>query len=684
MLTGETIRVETCILGGGFGGIACAKALSHAARTGKVGPVGLIAAENHMVFQPMLPEVASGALSPRHVVNPIRQLCRGIEVFKGSVHRIDPDGKTLFLHAGDFTPQVRVEFNRLVVALGAQIDLSRVPGMSEHALLMQNVGDAMRVRATVIGRFEEANLVSDPDLQQRLLTFVVVGGGYSGVETAGGLVDMFQGLLPYYQNIQQQACRIYLIHSRDRLLPTLDPQLGEYTRRILESKGMRVLLNERVLSMTSRSVTLGNESVIECATVISTIGNAPHPLVMELANAIGLEPVRGRLPAQNTGRVPGFDWLWACGDCALIPLADGSPSPPTAQYAQRQGRLVGANILASAMGKPMRPFRFNGLGELAAIGHQRAVGKVLGIRMTGFFPWWLWRTVYLAKLPGFQRKIKVAADWTFELFFQRDINLLSPRYTKVLKEILLEPDTVLFNPGDPAFSLYFVQSGQIDILEENQLVKRVEEGEYFGERAILDNRIWPFRAVAKTRSRLIALGAPEFETILGSSHALHQLFSRSSGAYMRTAEVERFKTHLVGERRKLPIESIMNRQVNTIPGNACFAQAMDIVRKHRHGSYPVVADGGRLMGVLSRDSFYDRIKRNPDLRADSKLDIPLTTLPVAQAGTSVDEVLNILLHSGKNKVCITDSYGRLLGLATLMDLVESHLISGQGSSQGPS
>jgi NADH dehydrogenase FAD-containing subunit len=193
------IKMDVVVVGGGFAGVYCGKELAARMRNREDFHAVIVSDENYTVFQPMLPSVAASGISPRHVVNPIRQLCRGIEVFKGSVARIDPVEKRIHLDAGDFSPNLVVEFKDLVLTVGAKVDLSRVPGMPEHALLMQNVGDAMKVRATILGRFEEANLVSDPEIKRRLLTFVVVGGGYAGVETAGEILDLMKDIHRYYR-----------------------------------------------------------------------------------------------------------------------------------------------------------------------------------------------------------------------------------------------------------------------------------------------------------------------------------------------------------------------------------------------------------------------------------------------------------------------------------------------------
>jgi NADH:ubiquinone reductase (H+-translocating) len=667
----EIIELDTCILGGGFAGVYCGKELGRAARQGDGLRTALIAAENHMVFQPMLPEVASASLSPRHVVNPIRQICPGIDVFKGEVFEIHAKAKSLFLWAGDFTPKVKVNFRRLVVALGAVVNLSRVPGMTEHALLMQNVGDAMKLRSTVIARFEEANLVFDPILKRRLLTFVVVGGGYSGVETAGGLLDMMAEMNKFYVNVGPSDYSVLLVHSQDHLLPTLSRTLGDYAQNKLEKRGLQILLQERVKAVTAKSVVLQSGRVLETVTVVSTVGNAPHPLVLNLAAQLELKTDRGRLSPDATGAIPGHDWLWACGDCAAIPMPDGQPSPPTAQFAQRQGTLVGRNIVAQRRGRTSRNFAFKGLGELAAIGHRTAVGDVFGLKVSGFLAWWMWRTVYLSKLPGLQRKLRVAVDWTFDLFFSRDLNLLNPRFSKLLREIYLEKGDTLFFPGEPAFSLYFVKSGQISLRDGEQVVKVVKGGDYFGERALLEDRLWRFQAVADEATYLVGLGADEFQIIIAGSQDLQRLFTRSAQAYLASEDVERLKKEISPEIIESAVSKIMNTKVECLSAETSLKAAMALFKVKRHGSYPVLDDAGKLVGMLGRDALYDAWKTAKHGKDAKVGELRLSTLPTIPAETTTREALEILLRSGKNKLCVTDENKSLLGLLTLVDIVEA-------------
>jgi NADH dehydrogenase len=230
-----------------------------------------------MVFKPMFPEVVGASISPRHVVNPLRLLCPRVSVFTGKVEPIDLNKRQLVADAGAFAGKTRFRYKDLVLALGAKVDLSRFPGMPEHAYLIQNIGDAMLLRTTIISRTEEANLETRPEVRRRLLSFVVVGGGYSGVETAGQILDLFRAIRRYYPRIKRRNIHVSLIHSCDHILPTLSRSLGQYAGDKLRQRGLDLRLNQRVCAVTASYVQLDGGSRIETHTVISTIGNAPTP-----------------------------------------------------------------------------------------------------------------------------------------------------------------------------------------------------------------------------------------------------------------------------------------------------------------------------------------------------------------------------------------------------------------------
>ncbi|HZQ47356.1 MAG TPA: FAD-dependent oxidoreductase, partial [Verrucomicrobiae bacterium] len=389
------MKVEILIAGGGFAGAYCAKSLAHILRRDGARRVGLIAEQNIMVFQPMLAEVAGSSLSPLDVVNPLRLFCRGANVYRGRITDIDLERKQLTLDSGNFTSNTIFEFDHLALALGSVVDLSQVPGMPEHARVLRNVGDALRLRATIINRLEEANLEPNGAVLPRLVTFVVVGGGYSGVEAAGQILDLVQSAKPYYHNLQSAKLRVILVHSGSRLMQEVGRPLGLYAEQKLRQRGMEIILNARVTSMTASRVFLNTGQVIETTTVLSTVGNAPHPLIIELCNKYGLETYKGRIATGPTLQVKGREWLWAAGDCAAVPVNGQPASPPLAQFAQRQGKLLAQNLARLLRGGKLQPFAHKNLGQLASIGHRMAVAEIMGFRFSGFIAWFIWRTVYL-------------------------------------------------------------------------------------------------------------------------------------------------------------------------------------------------------------------------------------------------------------------------------------------------
>ena len=593
-----------------------------------------------------------------------------MSVYKASVESIDIQNKLLTLRPGPFSAEVVIRFKHLVVALGAKIDLSRVPGMAEHAFLMQNVGDAMKLRAAVLSRFEEANLVTDPDRRRRLLTFVVVGGGYSGVETAGQILDLFEDINRYYGNINREDFNVYLVHSRDHVLPTLSVSLGKYAEEKLRRRGLKLCLKRRVNSVSANRVVLDDGSHIETNTVVSTVGNAPHPLVNQLISAAGADSMHGRIRTNDRMQVPGYDWLWAAGDCAAVPMQNGDTCPSTAQFAMRQGALLGKNINAFLRAEETKPFTFKGLGELAAIGHHTAVAEVMGLKFSGFIAWWMWRTIYLSKLPGLDRKTRVLIDWTLDLFFPRDINLLSPRYSKALQESYLEEGDVLFQPGEPAFSFYIVKSGCIQLTDTaGKLIKNVTAGEFFGERALLEDKHWRFRATATERTLLTGLGSDEFKSLLESSTTMRSLFERSARQYRSTQEIDAMQSTLPAQLLEQAASELMTRDVSFIQSIDSIRETLQRFNNERHSFYPVVDSNQHLTGVVSRESFYDFVQHKGLSEDYSVGDIDSCDLPCVDQSTKISECLELMARSGSNKLLVTDADDFLLGVLSIRDVL---------------
>jgi NADH dehydrogenase len=664
-----TRHYDVVILGGGFAGVYCAKrAVKRLKGTGR--RVALIASENHMVFQPMLAEVVGGSLSPRHVVNPIRLLCPAAEVLKGTVFSVDLGTKRITLTGGHYTPNVHVTFEHLVLALGAEVDLSRIPGMSEHAYLIRNVGDAMKLRAAIISRMEEANLVSNEKERRLLLNFIVVGGGYSGVETAGQIMDLLRGVSRFYENIRLEDCSVSLVHAGEHLLPTLSDSLAVYTEKKLAEMGVKLLLKKRVRAVTARLVVLDCGTKLEASAVVCTVGNAPHPLVVRLGSQHGITIERGKVLVHPTGQAIGQNHVWSAGDCAAFPKAGGGYCPETAQFAYRQGLMVGDNVAAALEGRPLQTFAFKGLGELASIGHHSAVAEMMGVNFSGLIAWFMWRTIYLLKLPGLDRKLRVVTEWTFDLFFPRDINLLTPEYSSPMEEIHLEAGDPLFEAGEPARSFYAVKSGCVEITDaDGQVVKSARKGDHFGERALLSDRIWRFNATASEPTTLVAIGARTFDKLVTSFGSLNELFTRTAEVYDHPEEIARVLTKLPHRCRYGDAAGLMVKNVAALREEASLQEALELFAKERHSSYPVLDANGTVKGLLRRSDCYEWLKHHALDASLHVRDLPMGKALMVRPDTPSSEVFETLIRSGSSKAVVCDASQRLLGIITLYDLM---------------
>ena len=415
-------RKRLVVIGGGFAGITLAQRLE-----GQLPPdwhLTLVSQENFITFNPLLPEVIGASILPGHVIAPHRQMVRRSSVCMAQVTEIDYESKTIH-YLGEGTGII--EFDQLVLACGVNANLDLVKGMAQHALPLKTLGDSLFLRNRVISRLEQAELQPDVRARRWLTTFVIIGGGFSGVETAGELIDFLEASLRYYPRIQRDDIRVILLHSQNRLLPELSASLGEFAHRKMRMQGLDVRLEARAARIDDRSVTLASGEIIPAGTIVCTIGTSPSPLVTESQ----LPKERGRVRVNADMSVPGFDGVWALGDCAAVPnQLDGKVAPPAAQFADRQARQLARNIAAKLRGQPTRPFSFKPVGQLATIGHNKAVAEMFGLRISGFVAWLLWRGVYLLKIPTLARKTRLFLEWNWAMFFPPDIAHLGYRRTK--------------------------------------------------------------------------------------------------------------------------------------------------------------------------------------------------------------------------------------------------------------
>jgi len=430
----NTRRKRIVILGGGFAGLTVAMALEKRLARDRV-EIMLINRDNFFLFTPMLHEIAASDLDLTTIVNPIRKMLRRVNFFAGEIDHIDLDRKTILVSHGFDHHQHEFECDLLVIGLGSVSNFHGIPGLQEHALTMKSLSDAMRLRNHLIAHLEEADSECCQE-KHPLLTFVVAGGGFAGVETIAGINDFVRGALRSYPHLKEDMVRMVLVHSGPVLLPELGEKLGAYAQRKLEARKVEIRLDTRVASYSGKSVRLSDGTTIPTNTLIWTAGTSPNPLLGTMPCAKD----RGRLLVTESLELDGWPGVWALGDCAAVPDArTGGFHPPTAQHGLRQAQVVAHNIIAAVRETEKTRFDYSTFAQLAAIGRRTGVARILGVNFSGFAAWWIWRTIYLSKLPGFEKKLRVAFDWTLDLIFSKDL----VQFLEIRSPMAPRPDTEL-------------------------------------------------------------------------------------------------------------------------------------------------------------------------------------------------------------------------------------------------
>ncbi len=516
------------IAGGGFGGVYAAMHLGKLLRSVDALDVTVINRENYMVFQPLLPEVISGSIDLLHCITPIRRLCPGAQLISREIEEIDLQRKVVTTAPGFGPRPLEVPYDYLIVALGTVNDFSSMPGLKEHALPFKNMADALLVRNRIIQVLEEAAVEQDPEIRRSLLSFVVTGGGFSGVEVAAEINDFIYEVRKVIRLRSDEKFRVILVHSRDRILPELTPRLGDYARRILERRGVEFFLDDRVTEATADTVVLKSGRKIDARTLISTVPSAPHPLVTALQCA----KENGRIITDPTLAMPNLEHHWAVGDCAQIIQPDGTPSPPTAQFAVRQAAVAAANVVASHRGATgRRRFGFSGLGKAGALGRRSAVVEVMGFAVSGLPAWFFWRTLYWWKMPGLDRKIRVGVDWALDLILPRDLVQLKIDPSESFSLEHYEAGDFIFRQGDPGDRMYVIVGGEVEVIIDEgtateRAVARLYAKQYFGEMALFTGTSRSASVRTVTTVDVMSISRSDFESLIGNIPGIKDVFEK--------------------------------------------------------------------------------------------------------------------------------------------------------------
>jgi len=447
-------KKKIVILGSGFAAVECARQLE--AEFGKDPGIELvmIGEDNFLLFTPMLPQVASGMIETRHIVFPIRTICKKTKFYEGRIKNIDPYGKLVTIWGTGDKRSISIHYDFLVVALGSETNFFGMADVEKNAYTMKTLNDAVMLRNRVIDMFEQAENETNPILRKSFLNFVVVGGGFAGIETAGELMDLLLDARKYYPTIHKEDLKVIVLEAMGEILPGFNKKLADFAKKKLIERGIDIQLKKAVTSFDGNEVTIKTldetpkdsidqsevESIIT-KTLIWTAGVTPVNTIKRSM----FKTEKGKIIINNFLEVPKFPGVFAIGDCALfIDPITNRPFPPTAQIAEAQAKMAAKNLISLIQNSEQEKFVYHSKGQMAIIGKRSGIATFLGVNISGFVAWLIWRNVYLSKIPTFDKKTRVFLDWVIDLFFDRDISRLKlmKREAELEYKLLDEVDDV--------------------------------------------------------------------------------------------------------------------------------------------------------------------------------------------------------------------------------------------------
>ena len=408
------------ILGGGYAGVGVLEKIQKRFEKDIDVDISIISENNYFLHTPMLPELSTGTIEPRHIATPIRNFCKRARFYQAKVTNVNLETKSVTIST--VNGENEIPYDYLVIAAGTKTGFFGNKNLEKYSITIKSLQDANIIRNQIITQLELADQQKVPNLAAQFLSFVIVGGGFSGVETAGEINEFIrESAEKYYRNIESDSIQVHLIAARDHILPEIGA-LGKYAAKSLEKSGVKILYNTKVTDATPHDVSLSDDSSLHYSVLIWAGGNQSQSFVKSLDTE---HDKSGRITVDRYLRLPKYPDVFALGDCAFIPDSDGKPYPPTAQHAIREAKTVSKNLISSVRGqRQFSIFDYSSKGSMAKIGKRDGVAKMLGINLTGFVAWFVWKQYYLSTLPVLEKRIRVGLDWFVDLFFTRDITKL--------------------------------------------------------------------------------------------------------------------------------------------------------------------------------------------------------------------------------------------------------------------
>jgi NADH dehydrogenase len=524
-------KKRVVVLGTGHAGFRAARRLLALREPGDNLEVVVVSAETSEVYHGLMPQIVGGQVQARHLLVPLRQFLKGVVFYRSEVEQIDLQNRKVILDPATEGPKVELAYDFLVIALGSVTDLSRFPGLEEHGLQTKTIGDIYHLHDHLLEMLERASVEADPAERRRFLTFLVAGAGYAGVEIGSEANRLLRTALPLFPTIRPEELSISIVTPTDRILPTMQKGLAASASRYLTRKGVQIRLKTSLVSASAGEAILSNSERVPTRSMIVTVGIAPNPVVQ----ALRLDRDNGRIKVDEFLRVPGFPGVYAIGDNAAVPdHRTKQTCPATAIYAMTQGRHVAKNVLAELRAKPLRPYTFRNVSEVAQLSSTFGLMELFGVPISGFIASIMARTVFFYLVPSWRCRVGLLTDWFSTSAFPTDVSQMKIVRSETLVPMRFAAGQEIIRQGQPGSRFYIINSGRVEVVRQTdgqeEILATLGPGKYFGEIALLTDSMRNATVRALDDTSVLSIPRKDFKVLVGNLPVLQAALSEKARA----------------------------------------------------------------------------------------------------------------------------------------------------------